>query len=87
MQPAINPLTAMPVGSVALVLGYLAGNTAARRTPGRVCALVDELKRRGVYADVLAALDPELAQRINLLYIADRGQVWKNGGRRPPSSS
>lgn len=87
MQPAFNPLTAMPVGSVALVLGYVAASHQARRTPGRICALVDELKRRGVYADVLAALDPELAQRINLLYIADRGQVWKNGGRRPPSSS
>lgn len=76
-------LAVMPVGAIALVLGYVAGSAQARRTPGRVCTLVDELRRRGVYPDILAALDPELAQRINLLYTADRGQVWHGSGRRP----
>lgn len=79
-----NELARMPVGSIALVLGYVAGSAQARRTPGRVCTLVDELRRRGVYPDILAALDPDLAQRIDLLYTADRGQVWRTGGQRPP---
>lgn len=87
-RPMGGPLPAaslamMPVGSIALVLGYVAGSTNARRTPGRIATLADELKRRGVYADILASLDPELSRRIELLYTADRGQLWATGGRRP----
>lgn len=75
-------LAAMPTGSLALVLGFVAGSDDARSTPGRICALCDELIRRGVYAEILSALDPELAQRIDLLYTADRGQRWARRGHR-----
>lgn len=75
-------LAMMPVGAIALVLGFVAGSDDARSTPGRVAALCDELARRGVYRDILAALDPTLAQRIDLLYTADRGQRWRLTGRR-----
>lgn len=84
LMAAVNPLTALPAASIALVLGYVAGSDSARRTPGRVAALVDELQRRGVYADVIAAIDADLATRINLLYAADRGQRWAATGQRQP---
>lgn len=48
---------------------------------GRVSVLVDELRRRGVFDVVMAALDPELAQSIRLLDSVDRGQRWAQTGR------
>lgn len=75
-------IAAQPDTSIALVLGFVAGSNDARSTPGRVAALCDELHRRGLYATTLAALDLELAQRIELLYRADRGQRWRTTGRR-----
>lgn len=79
-----SSLAVIPIGAIALMLGYVAGSAQARRTPGRICTLVDELRRRGVYPDIISALDPELAQRIHLLYQADRGQYWRVSGHRPP---
>lgn len=75
-------LAMMPATAIAIVLGYVAASDAARSTPGRLAALADELSRRGVYRDTLAALDPDLARRVDLLVIADRGQRWAARGRR-----
>jgi hypothetical protein len=78
----MTTLAMMPVSSIALVLGYVAGSANAARTPGRVATLVDELRRRGVWPDLCAALDPELAARLHQLYVADRGRAWAATGRR-----
>lgn len=75
-------LGAQPTASLALVLGFVAGSDAARSTPGRLAAVADELERRGEYRPTLAALDPDLGQRIDLLVVADRGQRWRLTGRR-----
>jgi hypothetical protein len=75
-------LADQPTASLALVLGYVAGSDAARSTPGRLAALADELDRRGAYRPTLAALDPDLARRVDLLVVADRGQRWRLTGRR-----
>jgi hypothetical protein len=71
-----------PTASLALVLGFVAGSDTARATPGRIAALCDELIRRKVYLEILNALDPDLARRINMLYAVDRGQRWAATGRR-----
>jgi hypothetical protein len=71
-----------PTASLVLVLGFVAGSDTARATPGRIAALCDELIRRKVYYEILSALDPDLARRINILYAADRGQRWAATGRR-----
>lgn len=79
---AASGLAGQPVTSLALVLGYVAGSDAARSTPGRLAAIADELDRRGVYRSTLAALDPDLGRRVDLLVVADRGQRWRLTGRR-----
>jgi hypothetical protein len=79
---AIAGLPAQPTASLALVLGFVAGSDAARSTPGRLSAIAQELDRRGEYRPTLAALDPDLARRIDLLVVADRGQRWHLTGRR-----
>lgn len=75
-------LAAQPTAALAIVLGYVAGSDAARSTPGRLAALADELDRRGEYRSTLAALDPDLGRRVDLLVVADRGQRWRLTGRR-----
>jgi hypothetical protein len=74
-----SQLTLLPVSAVALALGMC---VAGPQFGGRISTLVDELKRRGVWADLLAALDPELAAKITMLETADRGQRWAKTGRR-----
>lgn len=75
-------LTLLPVSAVALALGMCVAGSQSVRYAGRVSALVDELRRRGVYNDMLAALDPELSASITMLDTADRGQRWAKTGRR-----
>jgi phosphate/sulfate permease len=75
-------LAMLPVSAIALALGICVAGSQSVRTAGRVSTLVDELKRRGVYADMLAAVDPQLAKSITMLDTADRGQRWAQTGRR-----
>lgn len=75
-------LAMLPVSSLALALGICVAGSQSVRQSGRVCTLVDELKRRGVYADMLANIDPQLARSITMLDMADRGQRWAQTGRR-----
>lgn len=71
----------LPISAVALALGVCVGRPQTSAC-GRISTLVDELKRRGVYTDLLASLDPQLAASIGMLDTADRGQVWARTGRR-----
>lgn len=73
----------MPSTSLTLVLGYCLGNPQRVGTAGRVSALCAELRRRGEYDTLIDTLDPALASAITLLEVADRGQVWASGQRRP----
>lgn len=75
-------LAALPDAALAFALGVRAGSPQSVSNAGQVSTLTDELKRRGVYDDMLAVLDPELAARIELLDSADRGQRWARTGRR-----
>jgi hypothetical protein len=75
-------LALLPVSALALALGMCVAGPQSARHAGRVSTLVDELKRRGVYTDMLAALDPQLARSITMLDTADRGQRWARTGHR-----
>lgn len=75
-------LALLPVSSIALALGMCVAGQQDTRHAGRLAALVDELKRRGVYDDMIASLDPQLADAIRLLDMADRGQRWAKTGHR-----
>lgn len=75
-------LQLLPVSAIALALGICVAERQSVRTAGRVSTLVDELKRRGVYTDMLASIDPQLAASITMLDTADRGQRWAQTGHR-----
>lgn len=75
-------LALLPISALALALGMCVAGPQSARHAGRVSTLVDELRRRGVYTDLLAALDPQLAASIAMLDTADRGQRWAQTGRR-----
>lgn len=75
-------LAALSDASIALVLGVCVGQPQKVANMGRVSVLVDELQRRGVYHQILATLDSELAAAITILDRADRGQRWARTGRR-----
>lgn len=75
-----TPLALLPVSTVAFALGV--STQRKGRPPGQVAALCDELRRRGVWPDMLAALDPQLRRSLEILDTMDRGQAW-NQGRRP----
>lgn len=79
-------LASLPVASIALALGICVGQPQRTAATGRVSALCDELRRRGVWPDLLASLDPELADSIVVLDMADRGQSWSRSGQRQPRS-
>lgn len=74
-------LAALPDAAIGLALGMSVARPESRHV-GRVSVLIDELRRRGVFDEVLASLDPELAQSICLLDGVDRGQRWAQTGRR-----
>ncbi|MGV0738222.1 hypothetical protein ABQF35_14320 [Mycobacterium syngnathidarum] len=73
-------LAGLPDTALALALGMSVANPKAAHA-GRVSALADELRRRGVFEAMLAALGPELAASIMLADRADRGQCWARNGR------
>lgn len=75
-------LTALPDTALAFALGVRVGSPQSVANSGQVSTLIDEMRHRGVYDDMLAVLDPELAARIGLLDSADRGQRWARTGRR-----
>jgi hypothetical protein len=75
-------LSVLPVSAIALALGICVAGSVSVQTAGRVSTLVDELKRRGVYSDMLASIDPQLAAQIDVLDTADRGQRWARTGIR-----
>ncbi|WP_100523070.1 DUF7423 domain-containing protein [Mycobacteroides abscessus] len=75
-------LAALPDAALGFALGVRVGSPQSVANVGQVSTLIAELQRRGVYADMLAVLDPELAARIELLDSADRGQRWARKGRR-----
>jgi len=74
-------LAALPDAAIGLALGMSVAQPDARHA-GRVSVLIDELRHRGVFDAVMAALDPELAQSIRLLDSVDRGQRWAQTGSR-----
>lgn len=79
----IDPrVVALPDTALAFALGVRVGSPQSVSNVGQVSTLIAELHRRGVYDDMLAVLDPELAERIELLDSADRGQRWAQTGRR-----
>ena len=79
----IDPrLAALPDTALALALGVRVGGAQSLVNAGQVSTLIAEMQRRGIYDDMLAALDPELAARIALLDTADRGQRWARTGHR-----
>ncbi|OHU29129.1 hypothetical protein [Mycobacteroides chelonae] len=79
----IDPrLLALPDAALAFALGVRVGSPQSIANVGHVSTLIGELRRRDVYDDMLAALDPDLAARIELLESADRGQRWARTGRR-----
>lgn len=79
----IDPrLAALPDTALAFALGVRVGGAQSLANAGQVSTLIAEMQRRGVYDDMLAALDPELAARIELLDSADRGQRWARTGHR-----
>ncbi|SKL37149.1 DUF7423 domain-containing protein [Mycobacteroides abscessus] len=75
-------LAALPDAALGFALGVRVASPQSVANVGQVSTLIAELQRRGVYADMLAVLDPELAARIELLDSADRGQRWARTGRR-----
>lgn len=75
-------LALLPSTAIALALGVSVGRPATVEHAGRVSTLVDELKRRGIYLEMLASLDPQLARSIVVLDTADRGQRWARTGTR-----
>jgi hypothetical protein len=76
-------LSLLPVSSVAFALGVCVSGPQRAENAGRVALLIADLRRRGVYNDLLASLDPELARRLALLEALDRGQAWNRGARTP----
>ncbi|WJJ55984.1 hypothetical protein PROPHIT491_48 [Mycobacterium phage prophiT49-1] len=79
----IDPCMALlPDTALAFALGVRVASPQSVSNVGQVSTLTAELQRRGVYDDMLAVLDPELAARIELLDSADRGQRWARTGRR-----
>lgn len=79
----IDPrVPALPDTALAFALGLRVGSPQSVSNVGQVSTLIAELQCRGVYDDMLAVLDPELAARIELLDSADRGQRWARTGRR-----
>lgn len=79
-RPLDARLAALPDAAIGLALGMSVTRPQVEHA-GRVSVLVDELRRRGVFDAVMAALDPELAQSIRLLDSVDRGQRWAQTGR------
>lgn len=79
----IDPrMAALPDTALAFALGVRVGSPQSMSHVGQVSTLITELQRRGVYDDMLAVLDPDLAARIDLLDSADRGQRWAQTGKR-----
>lgn len=68
-------LTLMPAVTLAFALGMCAGGPQRPEQAGRISMLSAELRRRGVYADMVAQLDPSLQRRLAVLEIADTGQA------------
>lgn len=81
-SPTDTRLTVLPVSAVAFALGVCVGRRQRPETAGQVAALIGELRRRGVYTDMLATLDPQLQAALRVLETADRGQAWNRGRRR-----
>lgn len=73
----------VPDATIALALGYCAGRPHDRQKAGQVLTLCNELRRRGVYEGILAALNPALRDRVRLLERMDRGAAWADRGKRP----
>lgn len=76
-----RPLPSLPVSAIALALG-LSLSRPSTDTAGRVAALCGELRRRGVYEDMLAALEPGLAEAVRTAELADSGAAWARTGQR-----
>ncbi|MFA5711488.1 hypothetical protein [Mycolicibacterium sp.] len=74
-------LSGLPDAALGLALGMSVARPDSRFA-GRVSALADELKRRGVWEALLGSLDSELAAQIRLLDSVDRGRLWDRTGRR-----
>jgi hypothetical protein len=83
MAPTQANIEMLPVSAVAFALGLTVGKPHDIDTAQRVVALIGELRRRGVYPDLLASLDAGLAHQLSVLETMSRGQVWSQGGRRP----
>lgn len=67
-------LAAQPDIALGYVLGLLAARPLRAADCGRLAALCTELRRRGLYDALIAALDTELAGQLRMLETADRGQ-------------
>jgi hypothetical protein len=80
-SPADTRLTQLPAAAVAFALGVCVGRQQNAQTAGQLSALIGELRRRGIYDDMVATLDPTLRRSLQLMETVDRGQAWNRGRR------
>jgi hypothetical protein len=80
----VTGLEALPSTAVAYALGLCMGRKQKPETAGRIAALIAELKSRGVYGEMLSALDPELVAALSMMETMDAGQAWNRGRRARP---
>lgn len=80
--PPAPDLSQLSTVAICYALGMFAAKGADARTPGRVAALSDELRRRGHWDTLLADLGPDQAAALGMLVVADKGQHWSSTGQR-----
>lgn len=79
-------LSREPDAALGFALGYIAAQPVRADHFGGVCAVVEELMRRGVYDDLIARLPTALGKAVSTLYWAHRGMRWARTGVNRPSS-
>lgn len=76
-------MSALPSAAVAFALGVAISRPVSQTPTGQFAALADELESRGEMGALLSVLDPELASRVTVYAMADRGQRWAHHNTSP----
>jgi hypothetical protein len=85
--PTGAPLSRVATEALCFALGHVVRDMTAAHQWGGLCALVEEIKARGVWETMLLDLPMDQARSISALYQFQRGQRWNNTGRQHAPSS